>query len=90
MQGMEVYSTVLWHLRREAELAALARECLALDRRAPASWAAAGNALSLQKVCCALPRLLLLTYIVCNIASTPQVSCVGLSVGNVSASVLLS
>lgn len=49
-QGMEVYSTVLWHLKRDVELAHLAQEALAQDRRAARAWAIAGNCFSLQKV----------------------------------------
>jgi len=32
---MEVYSTVLWFLKREHELCFLAQEMAAIDRRAP-------------------------------------------------------
>ena len=49
LEGMEVYSTVLWHLKREAELAFLAHEALALDRLAPETWCILGNCLSLQR-----------------------------------------
>ena len=49
LEGMEVYSTVLWHLKREAELAFLAHEALALDRLAPETWCIMGNCLSLQR-----------------------------------------
>lgn len=49
-QGMEVYSTVLWHLKRDVELAHLAQEALAQDRRSARAWAIAGNCFSLQKV----------------------------------------
>ncbi|XP_075225634.1 cell division cycle protein 27 isoform X2 [Lycorma delicatula] len=48
-QLMEVYSTVLWHLQREAELSALAQELVAFDRNSPVAWCAAGNCFSLQK-----------------------------------------
>lgn len=48
-QGLEQYSTVLWHLRRETELAHLAHEALAIDRAAPQAWCAVGNALSLAR-----------------------------------------
>ena len=51
MQGLEVYSTVLWHLRKEVDLAHLAQEAVALDRRSPYAWLALGNCFSLQKVC---------------------------------------
>lgn len=49
-QGMEVYSTVLWHLKREVELAHLAQEATAWDRRSPHAWTICGNCFSLQKV----------------------------------------
>jgi anaphase-promoting complex subunit 3 len=38
LAGMEVYSTVLWHLKREVELSFLAQEMLALDRLSPQAW----------------------------------------------------
>ena len=46
-----MYSTVLWHLRKEVDLAHLAQEAVALDRRSPYAWLALGNCFSLQKVC---------------------------------------
>lgn len=49
-QGMEVYSTVLWHLKREVDLAHLAQEATAWDRRSPHAWTIMGNCFSLQKV----------------------------------------
>ena len=51
LQGLEVYSTVLWHLGREVELAHLAQAAVALDRLSPAAWCAVGNCFSLHKVC---------------------------------------
>ena len=50
LQGMEVYSTVLWHLKAESELSHLAQEAVAWDRRSPHAWAIMGNCFSLQKV----------------------------------------
>jgi anaphase-promoting complex subunit 3 len=35
---VELYSTVLWHLKRGVELAHLAHHCLAVDRLAPQAW----------------------------------------------------
>ena len=35
LDGMELYSTVLWHLQREVQLSALAQELTELDRDAP-------------------------------------------------------
>jgi len=43
------HSTALWHLRRPAELAALASSALSRDRRSAGAWAAVGNALSLAR-----------------------------------------
>lgn len=37
-QGMEVYSTVLWHMRKEVELSHLAQDAMELDRLAPQTW----------------------------------------------------
>ncbi|OAL72306.1 20S cyclosome subunit BimA/Nuc2/Cdc27 [Trichophyton violaceum] len=48
LEGMEVYSTVLWHLKNEVELAYLAHELMDTDRLAPESWCAIGNSFSLQ------------------------------------------
>ena len=50
VQGMEVYSTVLWHLKREVDLSYLAQTAVQLDRRSPHAWAIVGNCFSLQKV----------------------------------------
>ena len=49
VEGMEMYSTVLWHLKRESELAMLAHSLEALDRTAPETWIAVGNCFSLLK-----------------------------------------
>ncbi len=54
MQGLEVYSTVLWHMKREVEVSYLAQEAIAQDRRSPHAWAIMGNCFSLQKVTTAL------------------------------------
>ena len=50
LQGMEVYSTVLWHMKREVDLANLAHEAVQLDWHAPQAWVVMGNCFSLQKV----------------------------------------
>jgi len=49
VRGMEVYSTVLWFLKREHELCYLAQEMVALDRLAPQTWCVLGNCFSLQR-----------------------------------------
>ena len=49
-QGMELYSTVLWHMKREVDLSHLAQQAVALDRHDPRAWIIMGNCFSLQKV----------------------------------------
>ncbi|EFN54950.1 hypothetical protein CHLNCDRAFT_24117 [Chlorella variabilis] len=49
LRGLEVYSTVLWHCKREVELAQLAQAASSLDRHSPYAWCAMGNCFSLQK-----------------------------------------
>ena len=49
LEDMEVYSTILWHLKRDVELAYLAHELIDLDRHSPAAWCAIGNSFSLQR-----------------------------------------
>ncbi|KAK2143694.1 hypothetical protein LSH36_819g00003 [Paralvinella palmiformis] len=49
LDGMELYSTVLWHLQREVQLSALAQELTELDRDAPEPWCVTGNCFSSQK-----------------------------------------
>ncbi|XP_041986615.1 cell division cycle protein 27 homolog [Aricia agestis] len=48
-EGMDVYSTCLWHLQREAQLSALAQELVELNRNDSIAWLAAGNCFSLHK-----------------------------------------
>jgi anaphase-promoting complex subunit 3 len=50
LRGLEVYSTVLWHCKREVELAQLAQNASSLDRHSPYAWCTMGNCFSLQKV----------------------------------------
>lgn len=47
--GLELYSTALWHLKKEVELSYLAQQVLELDKLAPESWIVLGNCFSLQK-----------------------------------------
>jgi anaphase-promoting complex subunit 3 len=47
--GMEIFSTILWHLRNEVDLSYLAHELLKYDHEAPESWCAVGNCFALQK-----------------------------------------
>eukprot|EP00887_Chlorella_sp_A99_P004840 scaffold4.g4840.t1 len=56
LKGLEVYSTVLWHMRREMELSHLAQEAVALDRHSPYTWCVMGNCFSLQKARPRQPR----------------------------------
>ena len=46
---MDVYSVVLWHLKREEELSYLGMEMSSLCRNSCESWIAVGNCFSLQK-----------------------------------------
>lgn len=49
MEDMEFYSTILWHLKNEIDLAFLAHETIEIDRDSPQAWCAVGNSFSLQK-----------------------------------------
>jgi len=49
VEDMEIFSTVLWHLRRGVELAYLSHEMIAIDRLSPQAWCVMGNCFSLQK-----------------------------------------
>ena len=49
LDGLELYSTVLWQLKRDVELSFLAHEIVDVDRLSAQAWCIVGNALSLQK-----------------------------------------
>ncbi|KAL6497116.1 Cell division cycle protein 27 B [Orobanche gracilis] len=49
LDGMDIYSTVLYHLKEDMKLSYLAQELISTDRLAPQSWCAMGNCYSLQK-----------------------------------------
>ncbi|EWG46615.1 anaphase-promoting complex subunit 3 [Fusarium verticillioides 7600] len=49
LEDMEVYSTVLWHLRRETDLSFLAHELVDSAWLSPQAWCALGNAWSLAR-----------------------------------------
>uniref|UniRef100_A0A8C4QC11 Cell division cycle protein 27 homolog n=1 Tax=Eptatretus burgeri TaxID=7764 RepID=A0A8C4QC11_EPTBU len=49
MEGMEIYSTTLWHLQRDVALSALAQELTEMDLNSPQAWCVAGNCYSLQR-----------------------------------------
>ena len=49
VKDMEVYSTVLWHLKKDASLAFLCHLLRETDNNAPETWCAVGNAFSLAR-----------------------------------------
>ena len=49
LDDMEVYSTTLWHLKSDIDLAFLAHEIIDMDRNSPQAWCAVGNSFSLQR-----------------------------------------
>lgn len=49
LEDMEVYSTILWHLKKEIDLAFLSHEIIDIDRNSPQAWCAVGNSFSLQR-----------------------------------------
>lgn len=49
LEGMDIHSTVLFHLKEDMKLSYLAQELISTDRLAPQSWCAMGNCYSLQK-----------------------------------------
>lgn len=49
LEGMDMYSTVLYHLKEDMKLSYLAQELVSTDRLASQSWCAMGNCYSLQK-----------------------------------------
>lgn len=49
LQGVEFYSTALWHLQQEVKLSMLSQELIEFDKNAPQTWCVAGNCFSLQK-----------------------------------------
>ncbi|CAH8316165.1 unnamed protein product [Eruca vesicaria subsp. sativa] len=49
LEGMDTYSTVLYHLKEEMKLGYLAQELIKVDRLSPESWCASGNYYSLRK-----------------------------------------
>jgi len=46
---MELYSTILWHLKDEVQLSHLAQQLTEFDRNCAATWCVVGNCFSLQK-----------------------------------------
>ncbi|KAI9792189.1 MAG: anaphase-promoting complex subunit cdc27 [Peltula sp. TS41687] len=49
LEDMEIYSTVLWHLKNEVELSYLAHELIDVERLSPQAWCAIGNTFALQR-----------------------------------------
>ncbi|ORY69859.1 uncharacterized protein BCR38DRAFT_94292 [Pseudomassariella vexata] len=49
LEDMEVYSTILWFLKREMDLSFLAHEMVDLSWHSPQAWCALGNAWSLAR-----------------------------------------
>jgi len=49
MGGMDVYSTLLWFMKKEGSLSSIALDLVELDRLSPQAWSAMGNCFSLQK-----------------------------------------
>ncbi|KAH6604224.1 tetratricopeptide-like helical [Trichoderma cornu-damae] len=49
LEDMEVYSAVLWHLKRETDLSFLAHELVDAAWHSPQAWCALGNAWSLAR-----------------------------------------
>ncbi|KAK7291995.1 hypothetical protein RIF29_07597 [Crotalaria pallida] len=48
LEGMDIYSTALYHIKDDMKLSYLAQELISTDRLAPQSWCAMGNCYSLQ------------------------------------------
>ncbi|KAJ3679019.1 hypothetical protein LUZ60_017030 [Juncus effusus] len=49
LDGMDIYSTVLYQMKEETRLSYLARELSTIDRLSPQTWCAMGNCYSIQK-----------------------------------------
>ncbi|KAK7266697.1 hypothetical protein RIF29_19347 [Crotalaria pallida] len=49
LEGMDIYSTALYHIKEDMKLSYLAQQLISTDRLAPQSWCAMGNCYSLQK-----------------------------------------
>jgi anaphase-promoting complex subunit 3 len=47
--GLDIYSTALWHLKKDVELSFLAQQAAEMDRYSPETWIIVGNCFSLQK-----------------------------------------
>lgn len=49
MAGLDILSTILWHLKDEVHLSTLAQRVVEMNKLTPESWCVVGNCLSLQK-----------------------------------------
>lgn len=49
LEDLEIYSTILWYLHSEIDLAFLAHEIAEIDRESPQAWCAIGNSFSLKR-----------------------------------------
>uniref|UniRef100_A0A4W3GFU1 Cell division cycle protein 27 homolog n=1 Tax=Callorhinchus milii TaxID=7868 RepID=A0A4W3GFU1_CALMI len=49
VEGMEIYSTTLWHLQKDVTLSVLSKDLTEMDKNTPEAWCAAGNCFSLQR-----------------------------------------
>uniref|UniRef100_UPI00398E8100 cell division cycle protein 27 homolog isoform X3 n=1 Tax=Pristiophorus japonicus TaxID=55135 RepID=UPI00398E8100 len=49
VEGMEIYSTTLWHLQKDVTLSLLSKDLTEMDKNTPEAWCAAGNCFSLQR-----------------------------------------
>uniref|UniRef100_A0A8C2RBP5 Cell division cycle protein 27 homolog n=1 Tax=Capra hircus TaxID=9925 RepID=A0A8C2RBP5_CAPHI len=49
VEGMEIYSTTLWHLQKDVALSVLSKDLTDMDKNSPEAWCAAGNCFSLQR-----------------------------------------
>ena len=48
-EGMDMYSTALYHMKKDVQLSYLAQNAVAMDRLSPQAWCVMGNCFSLQK-----------------------------------------
>ncbi|XP_015678739.1 cell division cycle protein 27 homolog [Protobothrops mucrosquamatus] len=49
VEGMEIYSTTLWHLQKDVALSVLSKDLTDMDNNSPEAWCATGNCFSLQR-----------------------------------------
>ena len=49
LEDLELYSTCLWHLKKDVDLSFLAHELIDINRLSPQAWIIVGNSFSLQR-----------------------------------------